>query len=138
MAGESNQVKWRGVRKVDPAIADLDAIEDVIGEQKYTTNASAGTNTLSHTAVPSGKIQIITNILAVATVGTPSRVEVVAVIDAVSVMLRYKLTPGQGEETLWTGEVFLDATDYIKVIFYGMTAGDDIFSWVVGYQIDKY
>lgn len=121
-----------------PAIADLNAIEDVISEQEVNTNCSAGTNHLTFTAVPEGKIQIITNVAGWSEVGAPAYILIYAVIDGVARVLRRMKAPGENVEVIFNGKVILDDDDYIKVSFTEMLANDDIVADIVGYQIDKY
>ena len=126
------------VYKPSPAIADLDAIEDVIREHKENLNCAAGGNTLTFTTVTVGKLWVVTNVLAYADPGTPTyiKIETWRVADIVPVRRGYN--PGANGEVIFNGILVIDAGDILKVYFSGMAAGNDIFADIMGYQVDKY
>lgn len=126
------------IHKPLPAIADLDAIEDFVQEAKENANCSVGTNYLTFTAVPSGKIRLITNILAIAILGNPNYVRIDRVANSNEYWIRRKDNPGVGTEVLYNRLVILNAGDYVQVVFSSMASGDVIYAYIVGYQVSKY
>ena len=63
--GENDRVRWVGVRKIYPAIADLQAFESCIGERIIDTDTAAGTQTMNSASVPAGKLWVVTGVHAV-------------------------------------------------------------------------
>lgn len=138
MAGESNQVKWRGTLKIYPAIADLDAIEDTI-QQVVTGDAVSNVCTLDSVGVTAGKIWIITLISAYNNDGTAGRVRLLKRIAAVDYMLISKITVALRESVDFHGVLILNSGEKIRAYLNAIQgATDTCFLIYNGYQIDKY
>lgn len=149
--GQKNQVYWRGIQNVDPhetvlidtkkytpAIADLQAIEAQVVETVSENGVSAGNNTLAGTAVPSGKMQVITSICAInlSSIITYTEIQIFDGSGAYTIDLVLAPAALQGVDV--RGHFILDAGDKIRAIFSGCVDGDNIRLWINGYQIDKY
>ena len=126
--------------KIDksPAIADLNAIEDVI-EEDITDNAVANNLNLTGTAVTAGKLWVITVISAVNVAGTVERITIFKLINAVSYHIISKATLVKHESVDFYGILVLNAGEELYVEFAGCQgATDACFFSYLGYQIDKY
>lgn len=124
--------------KPSPAVADIGSIEAAYGETKSNTNCSAGSNVLTFTAAPVGKMLIITRCAGYAWLGAPSEVFWTVTIGGSNHYPYIISSPGNKSEIGFTATLVLDAGDQIKVTFNGMAAGDDIYASIFGYKIDKY
>ena len=126
------------IHKPLPAIADLDAIESVVSEGKENLDCDVGDNILIFTAVPSGKIHIITNIIAFSGIGAPATVTIFKKKAAMEYRFRRKTTVAVNDEIIFNGIAILDEGWELRIIFSGMVLHDIIYADIVGYQISKY
>ena len=124
--------------KPSPAIADLDAIEDVIRIDLSNTNCPRGENTLSFPVVPAGKIWIVTNVLAWVVGAWFYEIEIIAVVGGTDCWLRRFFEAASNQEIIFNGKAFLNEGDRIKAVFDFMGLGEDIFANLKAKQIDKY
>ena len=138
MAGEANQAKWVGTRKVDPAIGDLQAIEEVLQffDQKVLT--ATATYIVTFGPVPTGKIWMISNALAYSiNPGSAIRIDVVE-NTTIKTRLDYKITTTSYTFCGYPAVIVLDEGQHLSFEFYGYSNTNTVISTCVGYQIDKY
>jgi len=99
-------------------------------------NADDLTNYLQGTAVPSGEIWVITNIMAWNTTNQVSGI----VLGVNSGGTTYWLRSSGAKTTRigldWQGAVFLKPGDYVIAELRGCTVGDDIHLYYAGYKIE--
>ena len=110
--------------------------ESVVSARSFDETASTGDNTITLTDVPSGKIWVITVIMAVNTTNAITAIEVNAVHDGNARMVSGELAPPAGKRHTWNGRLYLDAADYVEVLFTGCTLNDNIYVDIWGYQMD--
>lgn len=140
MAGESNQVNWRGIRPTDPEEnipVKLMHVNAIVTETVKDTNTVAGNVTLNTSAVPSGEIHCISSICAFNIVTSNSAINIFVFNPSASYNLRRKVTPAIGEEILVQTPIYLTAGCYIKAIFSTCVAGDNIQLHIVGYKLQQ-
>jgi len=118
------------------------ASEKIVGfgaaaeEQIADINLSAGTNSLSGTAVPSGKIWWIT-MLCMRYQGTvPTQIYARFVGLAQDMTPITQASPVSGIWYTWNGSAYLLEGDYLNVVVTGATAGDDLHMRYAGSEID--
>ena len=120
-----------------PGIANFGIIDSIIMEQRDNLDCVAGTNDLSFTPVPAGKIHIIQSVLAIATIGTPSVILIGKMVDESWHYCRRKVSPQTNEEVINQHPLILNEGNYVLCQFQGMNVDDDIHAGIMGYQIDK-
>lgn len=134
MSGFRNKVLWRGTQKTDPAIADLQAIEERYASETIDYSAAAGSNILNATAIPAGKICVITHICAFNNISAMTGVT----LQAAGAHVKKVGAVNVGTSVNWSGHLYLYAAEFVRCIFSGCTAGDDLYFTVLGYYIDIY
>lgn len=124
--------------KPTPAIGDLQAIEDVVQESKNDSNTSAGTTTLTFSAVPTGKVWVVTNLWGYAWTGTPADILIRTQVGGTVVEQNVVTSPGNRVPIHINNPIVMKAGDQASIVFYGMAAGDAIYARLSGYQVDQY
>lgn len=134
---DSTKLKVR-TRKILPAIADLDAIEDVIG-QEIGAAAAANACTLLSTGVTAGKIWIVTSIIAYNNSGTVERIQISRLANAIPYMVNSKATLVKWQSVDFHGILVLDDGEKIQATFENCQGATDFcYLYYTGYQISKY
>jgi len=108
---------------------------DRYSERTSNLNASAGTNVLSATAVPSGEVWIIQSAGAFNINTNPTTINVSVFDGAVDGTIASQASPGINVRVLGTGAFLMKEGDYVRAIFEGCVAGDDIYLDVWGYKM---
>lgn len=98
----------------------------IISGGGYQANAVAGTNYLTSSNVPTGKIWRITHCAVRDINSAPSRVEIYYRHNDLPFDLLNNVTPSANLAVIWNGEIFADAGDYVQIAVYGCTLNDDI------------
>jgi hypothetical protein len=99
------------------------------------TNASAGLNYLSLTAVPDGEIWIVTHIVAYNDNSICSVLQLQMRSGDSTYLIRRVVNVAADEEILWTGNIIMEAGEYIRGLYAGCNAGDDIYLYALGYKM---
>lgn len=110
--------------------------ESIVEEALVDTNLGAGTNTVNGTAVPSGKVDRITAAYFMYVGTSPTAVQIDAVGLATVLTVIDQQAPSSGVRYPWSGEIHLQAGDYMRVRVVGATAGDDIYMRFAGTRSD--
>jgi len=98
----------------------------IVEEMLLNSNLAAGTNLLSGSPVPAGEVWKITR-ATFRYVGTaPSRLILLVAGLADKLVLADELSPSADYWYTWGGEVYLQEDDYMQLIVYDATAGDDL------------
>lgn len=138
MAGISDQVKWRGMVKIYPAIADLDAIEDVI-EFKLHQNAVGNEATLESSDPDFGKLWIITSITAFNNGGTTEIIRLAKLINANYYIIQQGVDVPLRRAVVFHSWLVLDSGEKLQAYFSGCQgATNSCRFYFTGYQIAKY
>lgn len=114
----------------------LFSFESVVSEAKSNTNLSAGVNTLTGTAVPDGKVWVLTHVSTFYVGTSPTYLELLTRSKGILLILGRKLAPASEEILDWQGVVLMTAGDYVRAAVVGATAGDDMYFYYAGYQMD--
>ena len=101
-----------------------------------TTSAVVGTNTLNCTALAAGYIRVITNISAWNSITNNTRTWLHGFISSVERCMKNQASPGINGVVSWQGKLVLKAGDYVRAIYEGCVAGDDLYLDVVGYDME--
>lgn len=104
-------------------------------EEVFDTNASAGSNFLNGSAVPSGEIWIVTILGARNLTRDPSVIYLGIYDGTARRYLGGKATPGTNIHFTMTGPFILKAGDYVTALIMGCGAGDDIYLEANGYKM---
>lgn len=104
-------------------------------ERATNLNADAGTNNLSTTAVPAGYVYWAAAVRMLNNTSTITQYRLEVLGGGVAVPLKFQDTPAAGDSLLWSGGLPLKEGDQIRAIFYGCTAGDDLYLDVWGYKM---
>jgi len=105
-------------------------------EQVVNLNATIGTNTVDSGTVPAGEIWTVNNISVFDNTNNNTSIYGYAVIGGVGVQIIYKAAPLAGIATLFTGTLILSPGDKLSVVFFGCTAGDDLYLTYCGFMTD--
>ncbi len=117
-------------------IGVVPSFEGVVAETVSEQNAAAGSNHLTSSAVPAGKVWVITHISAHDDDNNVTHIGIDVNHDGRSIIVKWRGATAADVTVDWDGHLFLDAGDYISVWFWGVTAGDAIVMNVFGYQIN--
>lgn len=121
-----------------PAIADLDAIEDVI-QQEISQDAVANAAILTGTGVTAGKLWIVTSICAYNNDGTAVSIYLIKTIGTTSYAITRKETLARRESVDFHGIIVLNSGEKLAGVFGGTEgATDNCRFYYCGYQIDKH
>jgi hypothetical protein len=112
------------------------AYESVAVSSTSDTNLSAGTNTLVSGTPASGKVWVITHISGAYKGTVPTQIAFRHHIGASSGILRMVQSPVSDLYYYIAGLWILTAGDTIDLQVWGATAGDDLFLYIAGYQMD--
>lgn len=112
------------------------SFESIVEEEIANTNLAAGTNSISGTAIASGKVAKITLVSMRYTGTVPTQMYVRFVGLASDVVPILQTSPASGQWYVWNGEVYLQGDDYVNVVVDGATAGDDVHVRYAGVQMD--
>jgi len=108
----------------------------IVEEALADTNLDAGTNYLNGAAVPAGEIWVVQNI-TVRYLGTaPSQMLVIVNGLASGLSLLNVANPSQDFWYTWQGSCILQEGDYVRLIVYGATAGDEVYFRYAGYRME--
>lgn len=121
---------------VAPGGDRLFSVEDVIVDKKVTTNASAGWNVLDHTAVPSGKLWVVTNIVATNESSAIARITLRLMRNSTVANINILLLPAIYDACTYQGYMVLEEEDKISTGFSVCVAGDTLRSHVLAFQMD--
>ena len=110
--------------------------ESIVEETKSNLSLAAGTNSLLGTAVPTGKVWKITRVTTryTGTVPTSLWITVEGLADGIGLL--DQKSPVSGQDYGWTGEIYLQAADYVAVTVYGATLNDDLLFNYAGVQMN--
>jgi hypothetical protein len=100
---------------------------DLKVEQKSILNAIAGFNTLAGTVVPAGEIWHVQAVNGWNDTRIIDRIELSAVINGQAMMLTYAQPTIIGRPIIWTGQITLNAGDYLLAGYNGCTLNDDLY-----------
>lgn len=126
----SGPVSGQGIDKIF-------GFESIVEEQVANTTLAAGTNNLAGTAVPAGKIWKITQ-ASIYYSGTITSVEIqlYPVGLATGVILLDVKSPVSAFWYPWSGEIYLQAEDYMNMRITGATLNDDAYLRYAGVQMN--
>ena len=99
----------------------------LVYEQINVPSAPAGTNTLSGTAVPANTIYVIQLSSCLDNTSSPSKILFNALIDSNSADVMEQLNPLAATSVILDKSLVLEAGDILRGIFFGVTAGDNLF-----------
>ncbi len=131
-------VDSEGVVRVRSADGDkIEGFESIVEEEVENLALAAGTNTLSGTPVPSGKIWKITQ-LSFRYTGTVTSVALTPQVVGLAGNLRLNFIkpPVSGTWYFWSGNVYLQAGDYIALVITSATLNDDAVINYAGLQMN--
>lgn len=108
----------------------------VVTERESDSDAAAGLNTFTTTAVPSGEIHVINTMSAINYTSITTALHIDMNHDG-SYFSFYR-APNLAAATmaLVNGPIVLDAGDYLRCRFYGVTLHDSIAFDITGYRMD--
>lgn len=108
--------------------------ESTASEQIATTNATAGTNLLTGTAITQSEVWVIKNCSTVNSNNASTVIYLQAVIGGVTVTF-FRQAPGVAGVWYYTNcDIVLGYGDYVKCYHYGCVAGDDLYFNYSGYK----
>lgn len=105
-------------------------------EVETNDDCDAGTNNLYFSTVPAGEVWVINGIWAKNGTSVSAAIAMWVYFDSTLYHLETFTTPGADVSLNWTGKAILKEGDYIRVAFYGCTAGDDVLARARGYKMD--
>ena len=108
---------------------------DRLAAQVVNTSAAAGTNMLTGTAVSAGEIHVIQAIAAIDYNSTTTRIYVSATGGVITIPLADEYSVAAEHWVIKTVNIVLKAGDCLNCIFYGCTAGDDLYLRWWGYKM---
>lgn len=104
-------------------------------EKVVDTNADAGDDTLTTTAVPPGYVYVLTNLSVQNNNTSNTSIEVYCSDGSVNARIVVPLSTTATIADAWSGMIPLAEGDVVNALFHGCTAGDDIFIMVWGYKM---
>lgn len=138
MAGESDEVKWVGTRKVDPAIADLQAIESFVRKVEMKNNVGAPNYNHDLYTVPGGKILVLSFIQAFCWQADPTIIAF-ALRKAPDDYSFYTAAYGAAFESHDVFEtIYFNENEIVRIKWTGTLAATDVQAVFFGHLIDKY
>jgi len=108
----------------------------VVAEKESLSDAPAGTNTFTTTPVPDGEIHVINTMAAVDYSNGVASIFMDMFHNATYFVLYREATIGAGVVALVNGPIVLDAGDWLRCRFYGVTLNDAISFDITGYKMD--
>lgn len=99
------------------------------------TSAPAGTYNLDSGVVPAGEIWIVNVLVGTAVSGSCTSFRFGYVHDGSQVFVEEVVTPVSAQLYNFVGQIVLDAGDYLRARFYGLTLNDDVYLYVTGYKM---
>jgi hypothetical protein len=114
----------------------LFGFESIVLDRKSDLNATAGNNTLTSDAVPTGKVWVITNCNVLNSNTAMTRVTIYVSSGSNALTLLQNFAPVAGAFDLWSGSVLIPAAGTIVGSFIGCNLNDDIYLDYHGYQMD--
>lgn len=120
----------------DILMASDNAPWKITGHFSYSegdNDADEGHNTIGFTSVPADEVWIVEAIQGQDVDSVITRIELTAIVDWGAVQLAKHLNPATAEQHAWAGHITLQENDFIRVEFYGCTAGDDLSARIIGY-----
>ena len=118
-----------------PIAGLLNKVIATVEDEKTMVKPGGGTTILDSSAVPTGKMWVITAITAYNADANMTRLELGRLPGAVCYRLKLKKDPIQYDGIDWQGSVVLDAGDKIRSIHTGGAAGNNIWLFINGYEI---
>jgi len=112
------------------------SFESIVEQALQNLDLAAGTNALTGTAVPAGKVWMITHAAADYVGTAPTDLRIVVTGLATSLYLKFEVDPVPGRWYMWSGNVYLQAGDAMSCTVTGATAGDDLYFRYAGVQMD--
>lgn len=131
--GETNQVKWRGVRPTEPAepfpVKDKDgdkifSFKGIISEWVRNENLPGGDVHLEGTPVPAGEVWNITQTYCLYSGTAPRGLVIYAITGGRSIMIHDTRNPGVDRYYPQPCNVYLREGDRVALFIQGATAGD--------------
>ena len=113
----------------------LNKVIGTVEDKKTAVKAGAGTETLDSSAVPAGKMWVITAITAYNNDANMTKLVLGRLTEANTYRLKLKKDPLQYDGIDWQGSVVLKADDKIRSIHTGGAAGNNIWLYINGYEI---
>lgn len=112
------------------------ALEGVVKEERVNTNLSAGANGLNGTAVPAGKLYVITQVTGMYLGTPPSFLRLLINIGGINLLIHEERSITSGRWYSVSVNLYLSAGDYVAAYVEGATAGDDLTLQYCGYAMD--
>ena len=113
----------------------LNKVIATVEDDKTMEKPGGGSTTLDSSAVPAGKMWVITAISAHNLDADMTRLELGRLTDETNYRLKLKKDPIQYDGIDWQGSVVLKAGDKIRSIHTGGAAGNNIWLYIIGYEI---
>ena len=108
---------------------------DRLAGQVSTTDAAAGANTLTGDTVPAGEIYVVQMVAAIDSNSDTTRVYIRVYGGVVMMPLADEYSVTAGHWVTSTTNMVMKSGDYLDCIFYGCTAGDDLYLRWWGYKM---
>ena len=137
MAGEQDQAKWVGTRKVYPAVTDLQAPESMVAEGD-TLVVALGSEYFDLYTVPAGKILVLNNISGSHSAATPTIIMFYVKVDAVYHYFYIAPYGGAWEWHCFNCDFPVDEGNKIGVRLVNVINGETKSCRLFGYLCDKY
>lgn len=137
MAGESDQTRWVGTRKVYPAIGDLQAPESFVRAFIAEDNVGANYNQLVY-HVPDGKMLMLQAVSCWCFQADPTSVVFNLKTNDYYMAFHAELYGVAFTTVLWNGNILVNEDEDIRIQWYGSIATTDVVGMCFGYLIDKY
>ena len=118
-----------------PVAGLLNKVVGTVEDHQYASKTGSGGDVLDSSAVPAGKMWVITAIYAFNNDANMTKLELDRLTGGVGYLLKQKKDPIQYDGIDWQGSVVLKALDKIRSTHYGGAAGNSIHLYIVGYEI---
>lgn len=137
MAGESDQTRWVGTRKVDPAVGDLQAPLALL-RPYFSVAPGVWPYVQGIFAAAAGEISVVENVVSTCDTGNPTLVEFYIQRGVVEHIFLREAHAAATDIHFWNGKLTLESTDFVMVRWTGGLVGDTIDTYALGYRIDLY
>lgn len=137
MPGESDQTRWVGTRKVDPAIGDLQAPESFM-RNLVSTVAGGGPNDLDIYTVAPGKMFVCEVVNGVSNLASPARCQMMMRKGVTDYMFYNEAVAFNWEMQIYNRAMLFDEGEILRVSFTACAGGELLYAWAFGHIIDKY
>ena len=134
-----NNIRWNGMVKVAPAIADLQAIEAQIEYSFDGASGATGTITKNSGAVPGGKLWVLNHAIMWNDSGLLTLAQIILKSTTTEMKIMIGTAPAERVLTTFTGNIVMKPTEYVRFVFHGVPANDHTLVCTMrGYQVDQY